>query len=99
VTARDPKYDSHRAVALLAHTYAHTGRIEEAEALFAKALEMSTLSETFYNYATFLAAQNRKVEARQWAEQILARKPTMPGYLRRRERPWFRKAGGLLKRL
>jgi len=61
--------------------------------------KISTSSETYYNYACFLASQQRDVEARQWAEQILAKKPNMPGYLRRRERPWFRKANGLLKRL
>ena len=38
-------------------------------------------------------------EARQWAERILAKKPTMPRYLQRRERPWFRKANALLKNL
>jgi hypothetical protein len=51
------------------------------------------------NYAAFLASQNRVAEARQWAERLLARKPTIPRYLRRRERPWFRKASTLLKRL
>lgn len=56
VTAREPKYDSHRAMALLAHAYANSG-------------------------------------------QSLARKATMPRYLQRRERPWFRKAKALLKRL
>src|SRR6266850_1103288 len=38
-------------------------------------------------------------KAREWAERVLAKKPTMPRYLQRRERPWFRKAGALLKRL
>jgi hypothetical protein len=57
------------------------------------------LSETYYNYATFLASQGRTTEAREWTQRILAKKPTMPGYLRRRERPWFRRANGLLKRL
>jgi len=38
-------------------------------------------------------------EARDWAQKILDKKPTMPGYLRRRERPWFRRASGLLGRL
>ena len=42
---------------------------------------------------------NSTEEAREWAKKILAKKPTMPGYLRRRERPWFRKASGLLARL
>lgn len=99
VTSRDPKYDLHRAVALLAHACANTGQPDRAESLFLQATAISTLSETYYHYATFLAAQDRPGEARDWAERILAKKPTMPRYLRRRERPWFRNASALLKRL
>ena len=99
VTERDPKYDLHRAPALLAHAYANTNQPGKAEALFKRVTEISTLSETYYNYATFLASQNRTAEARDWAQRILAKKPTMPRYLQRRERPWFRKAQALLKRL
>ncbi|HET9481713.1 MAG TPA: tetratricopeptide repeat protein [Candidatus Polarisedimenticolia bacterium] len=99
VTARDAKYDFHRALALLAHAHANMGHAEVADALFRQATELSTSSETYLNYATFLAAQNRTDEARQWAERILAKKPTMPRYLQRRERSWFRKARALLKRL
>ena len=99
VTARDSKYDFHRAVALLAHAHANSGRPELAEPLFRQATELSTSSETYFHYASFLAAQGRSQEARDWAQRILAKKPTMPRYLRRRERPWFRKAGALLKQL
>ncbi len=99
VTARDCKYDLHRAPALLAHAYANTGQPEKAEALFRKVTETSTLSETYLNYAAFLGSQGRNDEARTWAQRILDKKPTMPRYLQRRERPWFRKAKALLKRL
>jgi hypothetical protein len=99
VTARDPKYDFHRALALLAHAYASTGRPDMAESLFQQATELSVSSETFFNYASFLASRGRKDEARDMAKRILAKKPAMPRYLKRRERPWFRKANGLLKRL
>ena len=99
VVSKDPQYDFHRAIGLLAHAYANTGQPEKADSLFQRAVLISTLSETFYNYATFLASQGRKDEAREWAQKILAKKPTMPGYLRRRERPWFRRANGLLKSL
>jgi tetratricopeptide (TPR) repeat protein len=99
VVSRDPKYASRRAAGLLAHAYANAGEIEKADELFRQVTETSTSSETYYNYASFLASQNRNAEAREWAERILAKKPTMPGYLRRRERPWFRSASGLLKRL
>ena len=99
VVQKDPSYDFHRAKGLLAHAYANAGEPAKAEDLFRQAVAISTLSETYYNYALFLSAQNRPAEAREWAQKILAKKPTMPGYLRRRERPWFRKASALLKRL
>ena len=99
VVAKDPKYDFHRAIGMLAHTHARAGDPERAETLFKSATDISTLSETYYNYASFLAERQRISEAREWAQRILAKKPTMPRYLRRRERPWFRKANALLKRL
>jgi hypothetical protein len=99
VTSRDAKYDSNRALGLLAHAFANCGQPADAEALFRQVTDLSTLSETQFNYASFLAAQGRTAEAREWAERVLAKKPTMPRYLQRRERPWFRKASALLKRL
>jgi len=99
VVAKEPKYDFYRAAGLLAHAYAKTGQSEKADELFLKTTEISTLSETYLNYAEFLKSQGRHAEAREWIERILAKKPTLPGYLRRRERPWFRKAKGLLKQL
>ena len=96
---RDPKYDYQRAAGLLAHALGKTGQEERALKLFADTLELSTLSETQYNYAALLAEQGKKAEAKEWAERVLRKKLTMPSYLRRRERPWFRKASALLKRL
>ena len=98
VTAREPKYDSWRALALLAHACGQLGQHQRAEALFEQATEFSTASETYYNYAVFLKERGRMAEAREWAQRILAKKPTMPRYLRRLERPWFSKASALLKR-
>ncbi len=97
--AADPNYDFQRAKGLLAQAYAQTGQTDKAEALFQQATKTSTSSETYYNYATFLQAQGRTEEARQWAQKILDKRPTMPAYQRRRERPWFRKAYALLARL
>jgi hypothetical protein len=99
VFARDPKYDYQRAAGLLAHALGKTGQQERGLKLFADTLELSTLSETQYNYAALLAEQGKKAEAKEWAERVLRKKLTMPSYLRRRERPWFRKASALLKRV
>jgi hypothetical protein len=95
----DPDYDFHRAKGLLAWAYAQTEQNEKADAMFREATRISTISETYYYYALFLQSQGRAVEAREWARKILEKRPTMPGYLRRRERPWFRKADALLARL
>ncbi|HEV2698724.1 MAG TPA: tetratricopeptide repeat protein [Terriglobales bacterium] len=99
VVQKDPKYDFYRAAGMLAHAYAKTGNAEKANTLFRQTVQISTLSETYLNYASFLAEQGRTAEAREWSQRILAKKPTLPGYLKRRERPWFRKAKGLLKQL
>ncbi len=99
VVKQDPKYDFHQAMGLLAHAYAKTGQPDQAENLFQEATKISTSSETYYNYALFLAEQNRVPEAREWARRILGKRSSMPDYLRRRERPWFRKANALLKEL
>jgi hypothetical protein len=95
----DRDYDFHRAKGLLAWAYAQTGQNERADAMFREATRISTISETYYHYALFLQSQGRATEAREWARKILDKRPTMPGYLRRRERPWFRKADALLARL
>jgi hypothetical protein len=99
VVAKDPDHDFHRAAGLLAHAYALTGQKEKAEALFRRATTISTLSETYLNYASLLASEGRNAEAREWIQKVLDKKPTMPGYQRRRERPWFRSASAMLKRL
>jgi hypothetical protein len=97
--SQDSNYDFGRAAGLLAHAYAETGQKEKAEALFRQVTTTSTLSETYLNFAELLASRGANAEAREWAQKVLDKKPAMPGYQRRRERPWFRKANELLKRV
>ncbi len=99
VIQADPDHDFQRGPGQLAQAYALTGQKEKAEALFRRATNASTLSETYLNYADLLAAEGRNAEAREWARKVLNKQPTMPSYLRRRERPWFRRAKKLLKRV
>ncbi len=99
VVGKESDYDFQRAAGLLAHAYALTGQKEKAEALFRQVTITSTLSETYLNFADLLASEGRHAEAREWAQKVLDKKPTMPGYLRRRERPWFRRAKEMLKRI
>ena len=99
VIAKEPGYDFHIAAGLLAHAYAQTGQNQKAEALFRQALAISTSSETYLNFADFLSSEGQYAEARQWARKVLDKEPTMPRYLRRRERPWFRRARAILSKL
>jgi hypothetical protein len=99
VVTQDPDHDFHRAGGLLAQAYAIQGQSDKAEALFRKVTVTSTLSETYLNFADFLAAQGKAGEARMWAQKVLDKEPTMPSYLRRRERPWSRRARRILKQL
>ncbi len=96
---QDPGYDFYRAAGLLAHAYALTGEKEKAEQLFRAATKTSTMSETYLNFAELLASEGRTAEAREWARKLLGKAQGMPAYLRRRERPWFRKAKRFLSRL
>ena len=84
---------------MLAHAYALTGEKEKAEALFRRVTITSTLSETYLNFAELLASEGRNAEAREWAQKVLDKRNSMPGYLKRRERPWFRRAKEMLKRV
>jgi hypothetical protein len=97
--SKDIKFDHYRAAGLLGDAYARTGQLERAAPLFAEVTQFSTTSETLYNYANFLRLQNRPAEAREWIQKLLAKKRTLPRYMQRRERPWFRKGKLLLKNL
>ena len=99
VVAADPKFDYYRAAGFLADAYARTGQFEHAEHWFAGPVQFSTTPEVLYNYANFLKLANRREEARDWAEKLMAKKRTLPRYMQRVERPWFRKGKSLLKEL
>lgn len=99
VITKEPSYDFNRGPGLLAQAYALTGQKEKAEALFRRVTVTSTLSETYLNFADFLASEGKTAEAREWAQKVLDKEPTMPRYLRRRERPWSQRARKTLKRL
>jgi len=99
VVGKEPGYDFYRAGGLLAHAYARTGQPERAEELFRQVTARSVLSETYLHFAELLASEGKAAEAREWAQKVVDKKIAMPGYLKRRERPWFRSANKLLKRV
>lgn len=99
VVRSDAKFDYYRAAGLLADAYARTEQLERAALYFAEVTQFSTTPETLYNYANFLRLQNRRDEAREWTQKLLAKKRTLPRYMQRVERPWFRKGKTLMKDL
>jgi len=99
VVSQEANYDFHRAAGLLAYSYWQIGKSAEADALFARVTQLSTYTEIQFYYASFLVSQGRTAEAREWIERIMAKKHTLPGFQRRRERPWFRRTAGLARQL
>jgi hypothetical protein len=99
VVGKDAKFDYHRATGLLGNAYARTGDLEKAAMYFAPAAQYSTTPETLYNYANYLKLAGKKEEAREWVQKLAAKKRTLPRYMQRAERPWFRKAKALQKEL
>ena len=99
VVSKDMKFDYHRATGLLGDAYARTGDLERAAYYFAPAIQYSTTPETLFNYANYLKLAGKKEEARDWVEKLAAKKRTLPRYMRRVERPWFRKSKALQKEL
>ncbi|HYA62949.1 MAG TPA: tetratricopeptide repeat protein [Candidatus Sulfotelmatobacter sp.] len=99
VVRKDPKFDYYRATGLLGDAYARTGDLEKAAVHFAPAAQFSTTPETLYNYANYLKLAGQKQEAQEWAQKLAAKKRTLPRYMQRMERPWFRKGKALQKEL
>jgi len=99
VVGKDAKFDYYRATGLLGDAYARTGNLERAAFYFAPAVRYSTTPETLYNFANYLRLTGKKEEAREWAMKLAAKKRTLPRYMQRVERPWFRKGKVLEKEL
>lgn len=99
VLANDPKFDYYRATGLLGDAYARTGQLDLAAPYFATATQFSTTPEILFNYANYLKLSGRREEAREWTQNLLAKKRTLPRYMQRVERPWFRKGSALQKEL
>jgi hypothetical protein len=99
VVGKDAKFDYYRATGLLGDAYARTGDLEKAAIYFAPAAQFSTTPETLYNYANYLKLAGKKEEAREWTQKLVAKKRTLPRYMQRAERPWFRKGKALQKEL
>jgi hypothetical protein len=62
-------------------------------------LRTSTLSETQFYYARFLANQGRMDEARDLAQEIIRKRASVSPQLRRADRQWFGAAEALLKEM
>jgi len=99
VVAEDAKFDYYRATGLLADAYARTGDLEKAGHYFEHPVAYSTTPETIYNYASYLNKAGKKDEAREWTAKLAAKKRTLPRYMQRVERPWFRRGRALEKEL
>ncbi len=97
VARAEPKYHFYDAYLTLAECYERAGREAEARAAYEDILGRTSVSRAYYNYGRLLDRLGEREKAREMMRQILGKKPLLPRYLRRQERPWFRKAEAFLK--
>ena len=97
VVRAEPNYHFYDAGLTLAECYERAGRDVDARGVYENILGRTTVSRAYYNYGLLLSRHGEPNRAREMMQQILAKKPALPRYLRRQERPWFRKAEAFLK--
>jgi len=97
VVRAEPKHQFWDSYMTLAECYDRMGQPEKARAAYEVILGRTTVSRAYYGYGLLLDRQGDKERAREMMRQILAKKPALPRYLRRQERPWFKKAEAFLK--
>lgn len=97
VARAHPAYHFYDAPLTLAECYERAGCDDAARAAYQEVLGRTTVSRAYHNYGLLLARHGEHDAAREMMRQILAKKPALPRYLRRQERPWFRKAEAFLK--
>ncbi|HEY1962619.1 MAG TPA: tetratricopeptide repeat protein, partial [Rhizomicrobium sp.] len=69
------------AIRMLAETGARLARLDDAEALLARALQLAPdFIEARHNYAVILHRQNKLADAKAQVDMLLAREPRNPGY-------------------
>lgn len=97
VVQKDPSYGFYDAHLSLADAYEIAERTDEALKSYEAILGRTTVSRAYFNYGRLLAQRGKQEKAREMMQEILAKKTTLPRYLRRQERPWFRRAKAFLK--
>ena len=97
VVRAEPAYHFYEAYLTLAECYEKLGQDEAALRVYQEILGHTTISRAYYNYGQLLARRGDMASAREMMQQILAKQPALPRYLRRQERPWFHKAEAFLK--
>lgn len=93
----DPKYAYGRAQSLLARSLAKLGRYDEADQAFVRLQELSSASESLAVTAEYYLERGRNEEARAIAQRLMARRATMPGFQRSRDRVWLRRASKVIR--
>jgi hypothetical protein len=97
VGAENPKHDYGYTLMTLAETQAAAGQKDHAVATWQQVLSLYSYSRARVQYAQLLSERGDKLQARKILEEVLSDEPFEPGFQRKREQIWLRRARALLR--
>lgn len=99
VVTENPKHDYGYTMMALAETQTALGQLDEAVTTWRRVLDNHSYARARVQLAELLARQNKKNEARAEVTEVLMDDPHAPGFQRKRDRVWVRRAKRLLSQL
>ncbi len=99
VCAENPDHDYGHSMMALAETLGALGQNEAAVTIWCRVLELHSYARARVQLAELYARLQRNELARAELNEVIADDAHAPGFQRKRDRPWLRKARALLRRL
>ena len=99
VAAQNPRHDYGYTLMTLAETQTAAGQKDRALATWRQALGLYSYSRARVQFAELLAERKEYAEARKILDEEISDEPFEPGYQRKKEKVWIRRARALLRTL
>jgi hypothetical protein len=99
VTQESPKHDYGHSLMAFAETLAAQGEIDRAIEVWHRVTENHTYPRARVQLAELYLKKGKQDLAREQLHEVLTDAPHAPAFQRKRERPWVRRAGRLMRQI